>query len=146
MNYAKLPQIVEVTTGDYLPINGSKRNGNSFWNEGKVNIDPELPSQFWRVDDTYLATLGIKLIEGRNFDRKIASDSGAVIINQEMAKGLGGNMIGKRISNYAGLWTVIGVVENFHFESLREEIKPVALVLGQEASVLAVKLQGAEHE
>jgi putative ABC transport system permease protein len=140
----ELPQIVEVTTGDYLPVNGSKRNGNSFWNEGKVNIDPELPSQFWRVDDTYLTTLGINLVEGRNFDRKIASDSGAVIINQEMEKGLGGNMIGKRINNYAGLWTVIGVVENFHFESLREEIEPLALVLGQEASVLAVKLKGAD--
>jgi putative ABC transport system permease protein len=136
--------VVEVTTGDYLPVRGSKRNGNGFWNEGKQRIDAVVSSQFWRVDDTYLATLGIKLAEGRNFDRNIASDSSAIIINQSMAKQLGGNMVGKRITNYAGLWNVIGVVENFHFESLREDIRPLGMVLGNEASTLAVKLQSKD--
>ena len=139
-----LPQVIEVTTGDYLPVNGSKRNGNSFWNEGRVNIDPEISSQFWRVDDNYMATLGIQLVQGRNFDRNLASDSSAIIINQKMAKELGGDMIGKRITNYSGTWTVIGIAENFHFESLREEIEPLALVLGQEASILAVKLKAED--
>jgi len=136
-----LPQVVEVTTGDYLPVRGSKRNGNSFWNEGKQSIDPSVSSQFWRVDETYLNTLGIKLVEGRNFSRDLASDSSAIIINQKMAKELGGDMVGKRVTNYAGLWTVIGVVENFHFESLREDIQPLGMVLGFEASVLAVKIK-----
>jgi putative ABC transport system permease protein len=139
----ELPQVVEVTSGDYLPVRGSKRNGNSFYNEGRKSIDPEVSAQFWRVDETYLSTLGIKLLEGRNLNGKIASDSSAIIINERMAKELGGNMLGKRISNYAGLWTVIGVVEDFHYESLREEIRPLGLVLGQETSVLAVKLNSA---
>jgi putative ABC transport system permease protein len=137
----ELPQVREVTTGDYLPVRGSKRNGNSFWNEGKRNIDPAVPSQFWRVDQTYLNTLGIKLVEGRNFNRDLASDSSAIIINQKMAKELGGSMIGKRITNYAGLWTVIGVVEDFHFETLRENIRPLGMALGFEASTLAIKLK-----
>src|SRR5260221_2575712 len=136
-----LPQVTEVTTGDYLPVRGSKRNGNGFWNEGKRNIDPAVPGQFWRVDQTYLSTLGIKLVEGRNFNRDLASDSSAIIINQKMAKELGGNMIGKRIDNYAGVWTIIGVVEDFHFETLREDIRPLSMVLGFEASTLAVKLK-----
>lgn len=134
-------QVVEVSTGDYLPVRGSKRNGNGFWNEGRQNIDPTVSSQFWRVDPFYLNTLGIKLVEGRDFDRNLASDSNAIIINQKMAKELGGNMLGKRITNYAGLWTVIGVVEDFHYESLREDIGPLGLVLGTETSVLAVKLK-----
>ena len=66
-----------------------------------------------------MATLGIQLVQGRNFDRNLASDSSAIIINQKMAKELGGDMIGKRITNYAGTWTVIGIAENFHFESSR---------------------------
>jgi putative ABC transport system permease protein len=136
-----LPQVVEVTTGEYLPVRGSKRNGNGFWNEGRRNIDPAVNSQFWRIDGTYLSTLGIKLVEGRNFKPNFASDSSAIIINQKMAKALGGNMLGKRITNYGGLWTVIGVVEDFHFESLREDIQPLGMVLGLEASVLAVKLK-----
>jgi putative ABC transport system permease protein len=137
----ELPQVVEVTTGDYLPVRGTKRNGNSFWNEGKRNIDPAVPSQFWRVDPTYLTTLGIHIVEGRDFDRNLASDSAAIIINQQMAQQLGGNMIGKRITNYAGDWTVIGIVEDFHYESLREIVRPLSLVLGVEASTLAVKIK-----
>ncbi len=136
-----LPDVVSVCTGDYLPVRGSKRNGNNFWNEGRQNIDPGVSSQFWRIDQFYLNTLGIKLVEGRNLNRELASDSSAILINQTMAKQLGGNMVGKRISNYAGLWTVVGVVEDFHFESLREDIQPLGMALGFEASVLAVKLQ-----
>lgn len=136
--------VVEVAAGDYLPVRGSKRNGNSFWNEGRENIDPNVSSQFWRVDPYYINTLGLKIDEGRDFSRDLASDSSAIIINQQMAKELGGNMLGKRITNYAGLWTVIGVVEDFHFESLREDIQPLGMVLGSEASILAVKLQAGD--
>jgi putative ABC transport system permease protein len=138
------PQVVEVSTGDYLPVRGSKRNGNGFWNEGRKSIDPAVSSQFWRVDQFYLNTLGIKLVEGRNFNRDLASDSSAIIINQKMDKELGGNMLGKRITNYAGLWTVIGIVEDFHYESLREDIRPLGLALGLEASVLALKLKASD--
>jgi putative ABC transport system permease protein len=136
-----LPQVVAVTTADYLPVRGSKRNGNSFWNEGREDIDPGLTSQFWRIDPYYLNTLGIKLAEGRNFNGELASDSSAIVINKKMAGKLGGNVLGKRIYNYAGLWTVVGIVEDFHFESLREDIQPLGMVLGQETSVLAVKLK-----
>jgi len=139
------PDVVEVSTGEYLPVQGSKRNQNSFWNEGKQNIDPGVPGQFWKVDPFYLNTLGIKLVEGRNFDGDKASDSSAMVINQKMAKELGGNMLGKRISNY-GLWTVIGIVEDFHYESMREDIGPLGLVLGSEASVLAVKLKAGNMQ
>ena len=137
----KVPEVVEVTTGDYLPVRGTKRNGNSFWNEGKRNIDPAIAAQFWRVDPTYLKTLGIKLAAGRDFNRDLASDSSSIIINQKMEKELGGNLLGKRVTNYAGDWTVIGIAEDFHFESLRERITPLGLVLGTEASTLAVKLK-----
>lgn len=138
------PHVVEVTTGDYLPVRGSKRNGNSFWNEGRENIDPNVSSQFWRVDPFYLNTLGLTLVEGRNFNRDLGSDSSGIIINQRMAKELGGNMLDKRITNYAGLWTVIGIVEDFHYESLREDIGPLGMVIGNEASVLAVKLKARD--
>lgn len=143
----ELPHIVEVTNGNYLPVKGSMRNGNSFWNEGRRNIDPGIQSQFWSIDEYYLNTLGIKLIAGRNFDPNLASDSAAIIINEKMDKELGGNMIGKRITNYAGLWNVIGIVEDFHFETLRDDIQPLGMVLGNGPSVLAAKLKaGNMHE
>lgn len=135
-----IPQVVQVTSGEYLPVRGSKRNGNNFTNEGRQGIDANVSSQFWRIDPFYLQTLGIKLVEGRDFNRDLVSDSASIIINQRMAKELGGNMVGKRITNYAGTWTVVGVVEDFHFESMREGIAPLGLAIGFGASTLAVKL------
>ena len=46
----KLPDVKSVSIGDYLPISGTKRNGNSFWNIGKRLIDPPVYGQFWQVD------------------------------------------------------------------------------------------------
>ncbi len=50
-------------------------------------------------------------------------------------------MLGKRISNGGGLFTVIGVVNDFHFETLRAKIEPLCLVLGQSPSVVAVRIR-----
>jgi putative ABC transport system permease protein len=50
------------------------------------------------------------------------------------------NPIGKTITNSFQSWTVIGVVENFHFESMRREIKPLALFAGNSNSIVSVRV------
>jgi putative ABC transport system permease protein len=135
-----LSAVKSVTISDYLPVSGMKRNGNGFWNEGKQKIDASVGGQFWRVDPDYATTLGLKVVDGRFFDRKMASDSDAIVINQRMAKDLNlTEPIGKKIINYRN-WNVIGVVENFHFSSLRTNIGPLAMVLGNSNNAIAVKL------
>ncbi|MEI9917368.1 MAG: ABC transporter permease [Bacteroidota bacterium] len=130
-----------VTISDYLPIRGTKRNGNGFRIEGDEDKDKRNTSgQFWRVDEGYAATLGLKVVDGRFFEKKMASDSDAVVINQEMAKQLElKNPIGVRINNYRP-WTIIGVVENFYFENLRGKIEPLAMVLNGSTNTISVKL------
>ena len=60
---------------------------------------------------------------------EIASDSQAVIINQAMAKALGFKKpVGERIMTWES-YTVIGVVEDFHFESMKGKIEPLCFVL-----------------
>ncbi len=137
-----LPMVEQASVGDYLPVNGMKRNGNSFWHEGKVQQERPEIAQKWRVDPFYLATLGMTLKEGRNFDPSRASDSSSVLINETMVYEMGGGeMLGKRISNGAGIFTVIGVINDFHFETLRSKIEPLCLVLGQSPSVVAVRIR-----
>lgn len=132
--------VKHVTISDYLPVQGTKRDGNGFWNEGKRNIDQSIGAQFWRVDHDYIQTLGIKIIEGRNFSPDIASDSSAIIINQSMARELNlKDPIGKQIEN-SRKWTVIGVVEDFNFESVKQKIYPLSMTLGYSPSIVAVKL------
>ncbi|MEJ0031560.1 MAG: ABC transporter permease [Bacteroidota bacterium] len=130
-----------VTISDYLPIRGTKRNGNGFRIEGDEDKDKRNTSgQFWRVDEGYALTLGLKVVDGRFFQKGLASDSDAVVINQKMAKELAlQSPVGARVVNYRP-WNVIGVVEDFYFNSLRGEIEPLALVLNGSTNTISIKL------
>ena len=110
----QLPGVRNATFSDYLPISGTKRNGNGFWKEGKTKEDQSVFGQRWLVDFDYVNTLGMKLIAGRDFSVDMPTDSQAVIINQSMAEALHlDNPVGQRITNGGGIWPVIGVVETF---------------------------------
>ncbi len=63
----KLSSVKSVSVSDYLPIEGTKRNGNTFYNEGKQKVETGVDTQFWQADEDYLKTFGIKLLEGANF-------------------------------------------------------------------------------
>jgi putative ABC transport system permease protein len=137
----RLPEVKHVSVSDYLPIKGTKRNGNGFWVDGRKGIDEAIGAQFWQVDHDYLQTMGMKLIEGRNFSTQLASDSQAVIINKAMVKKLGlTDPLNQRVFNWEA-WNVIGVVEDFHFESLRDTIQPIVMALGHSPNILSVKVE-----
>ena len=137
-----LSGVENVSLSDYLPIAGTKRNQNPFWKEGKVNEDAAIGGQIWRVDTDYIPTMGMNIVEGRNFKVEMASDSQAVIINQKMAGKLGlVDPVGQRIVNGREGWQVIGVVEDFNFESLKDDIQPLCLVLGRQQSLVLAKVR-----
>jgi len=139
-----ISQVKNVTGSSYLPVHGTTRDQNGFWVDGKQKEEKSIGAQHWHVDQEYLTTMGIKLLEGRNLDPKIASDSSAVVINQAMAKALGlKDPVGSRIFNWR-TWNVVGVVEDFHFESMKEKIGPLCLTLGEWGSIIAVKVNGAD--
>ena len=140
----KLTDVENVSVSDYLPIVGAKRNGNSIWKKGRKEVDSPVGGQIWFVDHDYIKTMGMEMIEGRDFNIEIASDSQAVIINRTMAKELGlDDPIGQEIYAWQ-VWQVIGVVEDFHFESLTENIRPLCLVIGNSPSVVSVKVNTAD--
>lgn len=138
------PDVKSVTVTDYLPIvgNDTKRNGNQFWEDGKDKNDRYVNLQIWRVDEDYVRTMGMKIAAGRDFSTEMPSDSLAAIINKTMAKKLiDGDPVGRYITNGREKYKVIGVVEDFHFESMRENIGSVCLVLGQSPTITAVKVK-----
>lgn len=142
----KLSSVKNASISDYLPVSGTKRNGNTFYLEGRTKLDPGVSGQFWQIDDTYLKTMGMKLVEGRNFSYKMAADTqGSVIINQTLAKKLNlKNPIGAHITNGYNKMTVIGVVEDFNFESMRGHIDPLILNFGLSPSIVSVKVSGTD--
>ena len=141
----KLSQVKSVSISDYLPVSGTKRNGNSMYNEGKTTEEAGLSSQVWIVDHDYLKTMGIKLLKGRNFSPDFASDSMAAVINKTLADRLGINEPdGRRITNGWEFFTVVGIVEDFNFESMRHKIEGVVLRPGTSPSMVSVKMTGAD--
>jgi putative ABC transport system permease protein len=141
----KLSGVQAVTNSDFLPISGSKRNGNRMYRVGREKLDPGTGVQRWNVDVDYLKVMGMKLADGRNFSPGLASDSQAVIINQTMARKMGmTHPVGERISPGQGNGVpIIGVVEDFNYESVKQEIGPLMLMLGNWTGTVAVRTNTA---
>lgn len=142
-----IPKVQQVTVSDYLPVrmDGVKRNGNAFRKESGNTEEASAPGQFWEIDEDYIPTLGIKLREGRNFNKELATDSEAVIINQALAKSLQlDEPVGAQITNGWKKMRVIGVVEDFNFESMKDEVGGLCMVLGKSPAMMAVKISGTD--
>lgn len=133
--------VENVTVSQYFPVEGTTRDQNMFWREGKSQEEKGIGAQRWYVDEDYIGTMGMKLIEGRNFNKELASDSQVVIVNQAMAKALGlTKPLGERIMNWE-TFTIIGVVEDFHWANMKEEIRPLCFVRGNWGNIVCVKVK-----
>ncbi|MEM6630788.1 MAG: ABC transporter permease [Bacteroidota bacterium] len=142
-----IPEVQRATISAFLPIEGAMRNSTGFFQAGKKTVDREATGQLWYVDYDYINTLGMELIEGRNFNPEMRTDSQAIIINRKLAQELGlQNPLNKRVQvahlDYA--WTVIGVVEDFHFESLRNQVSPLAFLVGNSTSSVSIRANAAD--
>ena len=91
------------------------------------------------VDERYTRLLGMKLKEGRFFSTDFASDSMSLLLNEQAVKDFGlKNPIGAKITSTESFfnsrdgktiytYTVVGVVKDFHFESLHRKITPLVM-------------------
>ncbi|MEM1406840.1 MAG: FtsX-like permease family protein, partial [Bacteroidota bacterium] len=151
----QLGSVVSASFSGFIPVNGYNRNDNTYWKKGLTPDESNtVNSQMWSVDYDYVKTMGMEIIEGRDFDKGIASDSGAVLLNEEAMRKFGFDQIdGNTIQTYGfdgntgtvltdqfDVYKIIGVVKDFHFESLKEDIAPLALRLGRSTGVMSVRL------
>ncbi len=104
-----------------------------------VRVDEKEVEAFdFKVDEHYLATMGISLVEGRNFSSQFSADSSqSVIINETFANKVGWqNPIGQTLSFMGSdkKYNVVGVVKDYHFRPLKVEIEPAILHMLPRAS------------
>jgi len=123
------PYIVNVTAAFQLPTNIGSSPGEMDW-EGKdpgnnVRINAGL------VDYDYFETFNMGFAEGRGFSKEFATDvSEAYVVNEAAVKAMGmESPIGKRFSFWETPGRIIGVVKDFHSQSLHSEINPIVLKL-----------------
>jgi putative ABC transport system permease protein len=133
----KVEGISAVSTASNIP--GTQYNQHQIELQGHPQDDIDASEAY--VDYDFFETLDIPLKEGRLFSRETAADSGNVfVLNETAARELNfdQSMVGKEI-----VWhrddelirgSVIGVVKDFHFQSLHEPIRPLLFVLGKRAT------------
>ena len=104
--------------------------------------------QSWTVDENYISTLGIKVLQGRNFSSQFATDSTGIIINEAAAKFLATkDLLNKKLYTINDIQTktlleyhIIGVMKNFNFSSLRDVVTPLAFFLGKDNGNISVRI------
>jgi putative ABC transport system permease protein len=123
------------------------------WNAGGIKLvgaDESTQNQYRviGVDYDYIKTYGLKLIAGRPFSKDFGSDKHSVIFNKKGIEQLGfnnpGEALGKKIDFWGDQYTIEGVTENFHQQSLREAYEPLILRLIPDVNgYLSVKTKSA---
>ncbi len=132
---------IEGVTATYQPPTMFSANGWGATWDGKPPDQRYLIGQAF-VDFDYPETMGIPMAAGRSFDRKYAEDAGKnFLVNEEVPKLMGldaASAVGKRF-HYAGVdGTIVGVMKNFHYQSVRVAIEPLAILVSREALEYAV--------
>jgi putative ABC transport system permease protein len=102
-------------------------------------IEKEYTPAYFPGDESFISTLGIKLIDGRNFTGNIASDKNNCLINEALARKFSNqNLIGAKLPGSKNL-TVTGIVKDFHFASLKNKIEPGVVIYDNSGYHLLVK-------
>lgn len=99
------------------------------------------------VGHDLIETLDIKMKDGRSFSRKFGSDSAGIIFNEAAIENMGiTNPLGKTVTVWGSKRTIIGVVKNFHFESLYEPMKPFFFLFKPAANNILVKIKAGHMQ
>jgi len=100
------------------------------------------------ADYEHQGVMRFELKEGRYFSKEFASDSLAIILNEAAAKEFGfENAVGEEVlysdnGSTFNKYKVVGVVKNFNFESFKDKVRPLSILLTQNANNLMVRYEG----
>ncbi|MFB0518274.1 MAG: ABC transporter permease, partial [Acidobacteriota bacterium] len=120
--------------------------------EGQSDTSQSTSVKIFYVDEDFIRTMGMEVVQGRDFSKDMLTDKFSVVINETAAKTFGWEApLGKRLWYRAPseqnnppeyrLFPVIGVVRDFNYSSFREEIGPVAIFLRPSNGYTAVRLK-----
>jgi len=126
----KLPGVVNATLTSFLPT-----ANNKVLNYVSPGGKEGQSTQFWKIDEDYISTMGMQMKAGRGFSGEFRTDSTAMVINETAAKvfGYDNDAIGKTITTGTVTnqkkYHVIGVIKDFNFSSLRDNVTPLVMTL-----------------
>ncbi|MCG8390678.1 MAG: FtsX-like permease family protein, partial [Cytophagales bacterium] len=97
------------------------------------------------IDYDYAKTMGIRMLEGRDFSKDFASDSSAIIINKAALDLMQlEDPIGTELDLWGEQRKLIGVIDNVLMESLYREVKPLFMIMDDWGGVVTLRLKGGQ--
>ncbi|HEY8969150.1 MAG TPA: ABC transporter permease [Puia sp.] len=145
----QLPGVEGATMTGFLPTSFN-RSGDVIFLTPRMDQKEAIQTQVWPVDEHYISVLGMRMKEGRNFSNAFLTDSSAVILNSAAVRMFGkGDMLGRKIYHIESMeplkvaeWHVVGVVDDFNFNSLREVVTPLVMYMHEDKGSLALRIKG----
>ncbi len=133
--FKALSNVEAVSLANSTP--GYGMSGSGYFPEGGDENNPVIIYNS-TIDDSFIETMDMNLVAGRNFSKEFGTDTLAILVNEELARRHGwDDPIGKKLSVNAGDsvpridFKVVGVLKDFHFRSLLTQVEPFAYHYGE---------------
>jgi putative ABC transport system permease protein len=135
-----------IPTGRLLDGQGAQAPGNDSMVPVKADI------RYVAADYDFIPTYGVHIVAGRNFSRDYGTDTASFILNEAAVRAVGWKSpqeaVGKNFKYGGQMGHIVGVTNDFHFESLHQTIAPLILVMPTPAQAansygyLSIKISG----
>ncbi len=128
---SQLPGVGGISRVSQTPTDLNNGTGGVEW-DGK---DPNSKPMFTNTSAGYdfVKTLKLQLVDGRDFSKDFATDSVGYLLNEEGLRKTGyKDPVGKPLTMWGKKGKIIGIIKNFHFNSLHEPIRPLIIKFGEE--------------
>lgn len=143
------PNVESVTNSSNVP------GDEIFWTRGVRKVEDTRDKNFVvylvGIDQDYFPTYEIEFLAGRNYDKSFTTDTANMIINKATMESLNipspEEAIGQKITYGGNKRTIIGVVDNYHQQSVKNSINPLIFPLEESASsFITVKLNSDDYQ
>ena len=145
----QIPGVKEATITGFLPV-PSNRNNYTFFKNPAFDVNSGFDMQRWTVDYNYIKFMRMQITKGRDFSEDFATDSSSMIINEAAANLIGDDPVGKELYSVTGpdlktraSYKIIAVVKDFNYESLKQPVGPLCMILGNNKGSCSLKIVSA---
>jgi putative ABC transport system permease protein len=144
----QLTGVADATLSGDLPTQGTGYDQEGWFRTPDMDTKGAVVLTDLFVDEHYIPTLGMKIVQGRNFSIDFPSDSTGIILNESAVQLLGWKdpishlfyRPGNGMKSVA--YHVVGVVKDFNFSSMHDKVGPLVINMGDNRGSLAVRLRG----